>query len=144
MINNMFFQCFIMGANIEKKHIFVKCATAGVGINKCKYMKLIGKMLTIVGVAALLSNVEATAQDKDFKYLVDEFADLKINNCLDKTNIYCAAGILIFYTLGYHKIGHSFRCMNGFWSILLYQRQVPFLCNALNHMFCQDLYMSTL
>ncbi len=73
-----------------------------------------------------------------------EFADLKINNCLDKTNIYCAAGILIFYTLGYHKIGHSFRCMNGFWSILLYQRQVPFLCNALNHMFCQDLYMSTL
>ena len=26
-----------------------------------------------------------------------EFADLKINNCLDKTNIYCAAGILILY-----------------------------------------------
>ena len=41
-------------------------------------MKLFGKMLTIAGVAALMSSVDVTAQDKDFKYLVDEFADLKI------------------------------------------------------------------
>ena len=41
-------------------------------------MKFFGKMLTIAGVAALMSGVDAAAQDKDFKYLVDEFADLKI------------------------------------------------------------------
>ena len=43
-------------------------------------MKLIVKMLTIAGVAAsMLSCVpEKEKSDKDFKYLVDEFADLKI------------------------------------------------------------------
>ena len=43
-------------------------------------MKLIGKMLTIAGVAAsLLSCAPKTENsEKDFKYLVDEFADLKI------------------------------------------------------------------
>ena len=43
-------------------------------------MKLIGKMLTIAGVAAsLISCASETEQEQqDFKYLVDEFADLKI------------------------------------------------------------------
>ena len=49
-------------------------------------MKLIGKMITIAGVAAALAScsdnvaggVDTCAQEGDFKYLIDEFADLKI------------------------------------------------------------------
>ena len=48
-------------------------------------MKLIGKMITIAGVAAAISSCGSTetttdnaAENKEFKYLVDEFADLKI------------------------------------------------------------------
>ena len=45
-------------------------------------MKLITKMITIAGLAAALvscsDNDVKTAQNEDFKYLVDEFADLKI------------------------------------------------------------------
>ena len=46
-------------------------------------MKLIGKMLTIAGVAASLfscapKNEKPAADTQEFKYLVDEFADLKI------------------------------------------------------------------
>ena len=48
-------------------------------------MKLIGKMITITGMAAALGacsgNVPATdnaAENKEFRYLIDEFADLKI------------------------------------------------------------------
>ena len=48
-------------------------------------MKLIGKMITIAGMAAAISSCGSTetttdnaAENKEFKYLVDEFADLKI------------------------------------------------------------------
>ena len=48
-------------------------------------MKLIGKMITIAGIAAAISscgstetNTDNAAADKDFRYLIDEFADLKI------------------------------------------------------------------
>ncbi len=42
-------------------------------------MKLFGKMITIAGMAAALAScAEKTAQDGGFKYLLDEFADLKI------------------------------------------------------------------
>ena len=42
-------------------------------------MKLIGKMITITGIAAALVSCGDKAADNDnFKYLVDEFADLKI------------------------------------------------------------------
>ncbi len=42
-------------------------------------MKLLGKMITIAGMAAaLVSCSDKTAQNGEFKYLVDEFADLKI------------------------------------------------------------------
>ena len=42
-------------------------------------MKLITKMITIAGLAAaLVSCSDKTAKNADFKYLVDEFADLKI------------------------------------------------------------------
>jgi dipeptidyl-peptidase-3 len=45
-------------------------------------MKLIARMITITGLAAALvscsDNDVKTAQNEDFKYLVDEFADLKI------------------------------------------------------------------
>ena len=42
-------------------------------------MKLIGKMLTIVSAASMLACAPKTEdQEQDFKYLVDEFADLKI------------------------------------------------------------------
>ena len=45
-------------------------------------MKFVFKMITIVGLAAALvscsDKTEKTAQNGDFKYLVDEFADLKI------------------------------------------------------------------
>ena len=42
-------------------------------------MKLIGKMITIAGMAAaLVSCADKTADNGEFKYLIDEFADLKI------------------------------------------------------------------
>ncbi len=42
-------------------------------------MKLFGKMITIAGMAAaLVSCSDKAVQDGEFKYLVDEFADLKI------------------------------------------------------------------
>ena len=49
-------------------------------------MKLVGKMITIAGVAAALAScsdnavqgVDVNAQEGEFKYLIDEFADLKI------------------------------------------------------------------
>lgn len=42
-------------------------------------MKFITKMITAAGIAAaLISSSDMSAQDKEFKYLVDEFADLKI------------------------------------------------------------------
>ena len=42
-------------------------------------MKLFGKMITIVGMAAaLVSCSDKAAGDKEFRYLIDEFADLKI------------------------------------------------------------------
>ena len=42
-------------------------------------MKLLTKMITITGLtAALLSCSDKTAKNDEFKYLVDEFADLKI------------------------------------------------------------------
>ena len=42
-------------------------------------MKLITKMITIAGLAAALASCsDKTAKNEDFKYLVDEFADLKI------------------------------------------------------------------
>ena len=42
-------------------------------------MKLLGKMITIAGLAAALASCsDNAAKDVDFKYLVDEFADLKI------------------------------------------------------------------
>ena len=42
-------------------------------------MKLAAKMITIAGIAAALSSCADKAADKgDFKYLIDEFADLKI------------------------------------------------------------------
>ena len=42
-------------------------------------MKLLGKMITIAGLAAALASCsDKAAKDVDFKYLVDEFADLKI------------------------------------------------------------------
>ena len=45
-------------------------------------MKFVFKMITIAGLAAALvscsDKTEKTAQNGDFKYLVDEFADLKI------------------------------------------------------------------
>ena len=42
-------------------------------------MKVIGKMITIAGMAAALVSCSDKAADKgDFKYLIDEFADLKI------------------------------------------------------------------
>ena len=42
-------------------------------------MKLFGKMITIAGVAAALTSCsDKAAQNGDFKYLMDEFADLKI------------------------------------------------------------------
>ena len=42
-------------------------------------MKLITKMITIAGLAAaLVSCSDKTAKNADFKYLVDEFADLKV------------------------------------------------------------------
>ena len=42
-------------------------------------MKLFGKMITIAGVAAaLVSCSDKAAKEGDFKYLMDEFADLKI------------------------------------------------------------------
>ena len=44
-----------------------------------KDMKLFGKMITIAGVAAALTSCsDKAAQNGDFKYLMDEFADLKI------------------------------------------------------------------
>ena len=43
------------------------------------HMKLISRMITIAGLAAaLVSCSDKAAGDKDFKFLVDEFADLKI------------------------------------------------------------------
>lgn len=52
---------------------------------KCANMKLFRRMITIAGMAAALvscadkaAETEATVQEVDFKYLVDEFADLKI------------------------------------------------------------------
>ena len=46
---------------------------------KNKNMKLITKMITIAGLAAALASCsDKTAKNEDFKYLVDEFADLKI------------------------------------------------------------------
>ena len=43
------------------------------------HMKLISRMITIAGLAAaLVSCSDKAADDKDFKFLVDEFADLKI------------------------------------------------------------------
>ena len=42
-------------------------------------MKLIAKMFTIAGMAAaLVSCTDKAAENKDFKFLIDEFADLKI------------------------------------------------------------------
>ena len=42
-------------------------------------MKLIGKMITIAGFAAALTSCsDKAAQNAEFKYLIDEFADLKI------------------------------------------------------------------
>ncbi len=42
-------------------------------------MKLLGKMITIAGMAAaLVSCSDKAAQNGEFKYLIDEFADLKI------------------------------------------------------------------
>ena len=42
-------------------------------------MKLITKMITIAGLAAALASCsDKAAKNEDFKYLVDEFADLKI------------------------------------------------------------------
>ena len=42
-------------------------------------MKLIGKMITIAGMAAaLVSCADKAAEKGEFKYLIDEFADLKI------------------------------------------------------------------
>jgi len=42
-------------------------------------MKLFGKMITIAGMAAaLVSCADKAAGDKEFRYLIDEFADLKI------------------------------------------------------------------
>ena len=42
-------------------------------------MKLIAKMFTIAGMAAaLVSCTDKVAENKDFKFLIDEFADLKI------------------------------------------------------------------
>ena len=47
--------------------------------NMVKDMKLFGKMITIAGVAAALTSCsDKAAQNGDFKYLMDEFADLKI------------------------------------------------------------------
>ena len=46
---------------------------------KNTYMKLITKMITIAGLAAALVSCSGkAAKNEDFKYLVDEFADLKI------------------------------------------------------------------
>ena len=43
------------------------------------YMKLLGKMITVAGMAAaLVSCSDKAAKDGDFRYLMDEFADLKI------------------------------------------------------------------
>ena len=42
-------------------------------------MKLLVKMITIAGMAAaLVSCSDKAAKESDFKYLMDEFADLKI------------------------------------------------------------------
>ena len=42
-------------------------------------MKLIAKMITIAGMAAALVSCSDKAAEKgEFKYLIDEFADLKI------------------------------------------------------------------
>ena len=41
-------------------------------------MKLLARMITITGLAAALASCSDKAKNDDFKYLVDEFADLKI------------------------------------------------------------------
>ena len=41
-------------------------------------MKLLVKMITAAGMAAALVSCSDKAAEKDFKYLMDEFADLKI------------------------------------------------------------------
>ena len=42
-------------------------------------MKLIAKMFTIAGMAAaLVSCADKAAENKEFRFLIDEFADLKI------------------------------------------------------------------
>ena len=59
----------------EKKHIFVKCVPVRRQDMAYNYkynignMKLIVKMITVAGVAALVSSADLGAQDKDFKYL---------------------------------------------------------------------------
>ena len=46
---------------------------------KIMHMKLLGKMITIAGVAAsLVSCSDKAAKEDGFRYLVDEFADLKV------------------------------------------------------------------
>ena len=42
------------------------------------FMKLIFKMITVTGLAAALASCSDKTAENDFKYLVDEFADLKI------------------------------------------------------------------
>ena len=41
-------------------------------------MKLIVKMIALTGLAAAMASCGENAAEKDFRYLVDEFADLKI------------------------------------------------------------------
>ena len=41
-------------------------------------MKLITKMIVITGMAAAFASCSDNAAQKDFRYLMDEFADLKI------------------------------------------------------------------
>ena len=61
--------------------IFAKSLVGDWLVNIYKYadMKLLGKMITVAGMAAaMVSCADNAGKEGGFRYLVDEFADLKI------------------------------------------------------------------